>query len=167
MLVPASRAHSLIADHAGRPVKERAFPKNLRPRPNCCDNAAGGPRARPRVIERNETRIALSQVKHVFLVCSALVLLALTPPPQPLRRYLSRARAQPAAAPAPSACWPAAAGLLGKVTEEAPCGDPAARLACPATRDPRARTALAGIPTNTLRGRPGRSARAGLECAQQ
>ena len=81
MLVPASRAHSLVADHAGRPVKERAFPKNLRPRPNCCDNAAGGPRARPRVIERNETRIALSQVKHVFLVCSALVLLALTPPP--------------------------------------------------------------------------------------
>jgi len=121
------------------------------------------------VIERNETRIALSQVKHVFLVCSALVLLALTPPPSAAAAIsVKSAGATTGRAGALSvlACGRRAA-WFGKVTEEAPCGDPAARLACPATRDPRARTALAGIPTNTLRGRPGRSARAGPECAQQ
>jgi hypothetical protein len=68
----------MITGHAGRPAKKRAFPKNLRPRPKCCDNAVGGPRARPRVIERNETRVTLTQVKRVSQMWYALVLLALT-----------------------------------------------------------------------------------------
>src|SRR5215475_7112270 len=75
----------MITGHAGRPAKKRAFPKNLRPRPNCCDNAVGGPRARPRVVERNETRVTLTQVKRASRMWHALVLLALT------RTTLSRA----------------------------------------------------------------------------
>src|SRR2546423_15676123 len=58
--------------------QEACAPKNLRTRPNCCDIADGGPRARPRVFERNGGRIGLSQGKRIALLMSALVLLALT-----------------------------------------------------------------------------------------